>query len=771
MWHSILITIAAACCLTAQTNAVLDSKDVRVEVSLAGGRLQERWLAKNASGLVELLTTNGKTAGAVTVQRAGGVAVQSTAVRIEKRGESIFEEIAAGGLAVRRVITLENGPWVRVTTSLAATKEPLHAVRDDYRFALRPDWSFSPAIGGFNPDGTYKAPLILVQSGRVAAGIVPEVATLTREVLKRCSHALDLDVPAGPLLSVGFIPARRAFHSVYEEDIDRQWSADTAAENAYFVYVSAAAAPGQAFRDAVRLHWEKFARPLLASAAGTQSGTDERYKTLGLWNDWRRMAWSEETKAMWLEVPLPDGTKGGAVRMLRLGQPKPSLYLGAWFNSMRTAFGMALYARRSGDQELLRLAQQTVRAALKAPGRDGAFKCIAIDQGAGQPPVWAAGDGSGRSTRDGYLGFDMSWTAYWLLKWLEAKLPGSEEILERSRRLAAFFIARQTPDGMLPSRFDEDGATQPTLSRMTMAETAPIAQFLLEHYQHDPRPEYLAAARKALAFLDHAVVAPRKWYDFETFWSCSPRVEVFDQRTRQWPANNLALIHAASAYLKAFRATKDRAYLDKGQQVLDYLLLYQQSWTNPVLENLTSSNMLLGGLTTQNSDAEWSDARQSLAGNVLLDYYRATGNAEYLERGVQALRAQFPISPSENWAHEGYGRKAGVSGFHWGTGSGMAGIEIEEEFLRDAVVDVPSRRATGVNGLNVTRCRVEKDTIDIALESPYEWKSRPVVTFHGVEEKRLYRVRFDTSPSTQHTGAELQRGIEAPAPRYTGVVR
>jgi hypothetical protein len=57
---------------------------------------------------------------------------------------------------------------------------------------------------------------------------------------------------------------------------------------------------------------------------------------------------------------------------------------------------------------------------------------------------------------------------------------------------------------------------------------------------------------------------------------------------------------------------------------------------------------------------------------ILLDYYRATGNVEYLERGIAALRAQFPISPSENWAHVGYGAKVGVSSFHWCTGSGMA---------------------------------------------------------------------------------------------------
>ena len=78
-------------------------------------------------------------------------------------------------------------------------------------------------------------------------------------------------------------------------------------------------------------------------------------------------------------------------------------------------------------------------------------------------------------------------------------------------------------------------------------------------------------------------------------------------------------------FLAAFFITREPHYRDVGEAVLDYLCLYQQSWTNPVLEGLTGHSMLLGGFTSQNSDAEWSDARQSLAGTVLMDYYRATG--------------------------------------------------------------------------------------------------------------------------------------------------
>ena len=420
---------------------------------------------------------------------------------------------------------------------------------------------------------------------------------------------------------------------------------------------------------------------------------------------------------------------------------------------------MALYARRTSNVKLLKLAEQTVELALKAPGRDGAFKCIAVPMQGGKPAIWAAGDGSGGSTKDGFLGYDMCWTGYWLLKWRAAQLPGSEGILPRCQQLAQFLIAHQATDGMLPTRFAEDGSVQEELSRTVKAETGPVVLFLLELYTQDRNPSYLQAARQGIDFLERQVIPLRQWYDYETFWSCSPRMARFDERTQQWPANDLALGQTVAAFLLASRVTGEARYLARGESLLDYLLLYQQCWTNPVLENLTSTAMLLGGFTTQNSDAEWSDARQSQFGNILLDYYRSTGKVEYLERGVAALRAQFPISPSENWAHEGYGGKAGVSSFHWGTGSGMAGIEIEEDYLHDAVVDVPAGRGVGLNGLNVIRCAVHGSQIRLEIRTPFAWTRQPVVVFRRAEPTRRYQVLLNGAEAGSWSGADLEKGI------------
>ncbi len=504
----------------------------------------------------------------------GGKSLPGTVRNVSLAEGSLVEELTAGPhRIVRRLTISRSGLWIRVATRFEPTgRVALQGLSDQFKFSHKADWSFSPSVGGFNPDAQYKAPLILVQADRTALGIVPELAVLHREELKRCNHALDLDVPGGPTLAVGFLPARLASHSVYARDPGRTWNADRAVENAYYLFVTATAAPAQAYRQAVRFHWSQFGRAEQTYAADEQVGTDPRYRKLALWDDWRKTVWEEESPQTWLAVPLADGSIGGGARTRRWG-PGPSIYLSAWFNTLRTSYGMALYARRSGNAKLLKLAEQTVALAVKAPGRDGAFKCIAVPMEGGKATLWAAGDGSGGSTKDGFLGYDMSWTGYWLLKWRAAQLPGSEDILPRCQQLARFLIARQAADGMLPTRFAEDGSVQEELSRTVKAETGPVVLFLLELYAQDRDPAFLDAARHGMDFLERQVIPLRQWYDYETFWSCSPRTPRFDERTEQWPANNLALGQTVAAYLAAFRLTGEARYLATGEALLDYLLL------------------------------------------------------------------------------------------------------------------------------------------------------------------------------------------------------
>src|SRR4051812_10640479 len=536
--------------------------NLRVQVKMTNGVLQETFSVRNKTGWAVLATSSGKTQGALSIRSAGSAVLPGRVESLAPQGESVLEEIAGDGWrATRTIEAFSDRDWIHISTVLTPARPlTLHSYSDNFQGELRPDWSFSPSVGGFNPDGQYKSPLVLVQAGTTAFAIVPDLLSLDRSSLKRCQHSLDLDASERPHLSVGYIPAKQAYHTVFKEDLDRTWTASDPVTNSYYVYLTGDAPPHEAYREAVHFGWNQFGRAAIPKAAEEQAGTDPRYSSCHLWDEWREAVWERESRDSWLTVPMPDGTTGGAVMMRRAHAPKRTVYLGAWFNSLRTAFGMALYARRTHNDVLMRLAAQTLNLALKSPGRDGAFKCFAVpndsdDSGTPEQVFWGAGDGAGTSVSSGYLGFDMSWTGYWMLHWFSAGLPDSGSVLPRCVRLADFLLARQRSEGFLPTRFDEAGQVQQDLSATVAAETAPVVRFLLELSKFEKNPKYQIAALKGLAFLDGAIVPERKWFDFESFWSCSPRLVTFDVRTRQWPANNLALIHAVAAYLQAYKIT------------------------------------------------------------------------------------------------------------------------------------------------------------------------------------------------------------------------
>src|ERR1700677_4145301 len=143
--------------------------------------------------------------------------------------------------------------------------------------------------------------------------------------------------------------------------------------------------------------------------------------------------------------------------------------------------------------------------------------------------------------------------------------------------------------------------------------------------------------------------------------------------------------------------------------------------------------MLLGGFTTQNTDQEWSDARQGYAATLLADYYDATGDFEYLERAIAAARSTFAVAPWENWAHTGYPDKPGsLTGFHWGTGSAMTSVEILQPMLGDALIDVKAGRGVGFDECTITETEIHANTISFHLSSTSRDRGF-LVRFRGVE--------------------------------------
>jgi hypothetical protein len=145
-----------------------------------------------------------------------------------------------------------------------------------------------------------------------------------------------------------------------------------------------------------------------------------------------------------------------------------------------------------------------------------------------------------------------------------------------------------------------------------------------------------------LPFLD-GVAREGRWEDFETYYSCAPwgAPETLGRRVARngvYKQNTLSIFWCAEAFLHAWRATRDRAFLQLARRCVDELSLYQAVWDPPFLPAPAH-----GGFGVMNADSEWNDARQSLFAPLYLDVAREVGDRQLLERGVSALRASFSM--------------------------------------------------------------------------------------------------------------------------------
>ncbi len=357
--------------------------------------------------------------------------------------------------------------------------------------------------------------------------------------------------------------------------------------------------------------------------------------------------------------------------------------------------------------------------------------------------------------------FHNAWTSTWLLAWADILPERRPEIMAYVSGIARFLIAHQERTGVIPSWYDPATGTPSPVLGHENAETAGGALFLARYALASGDTAARRAAVNAMAYVFGSIVPERKWFDFETFFSCSSKpIGFFDRFTGQYPQNTLSMDMTAEACGALFALTGDGRYIERGSETLDYLLLYQQVWSPGWL-----SRALLGGFGVQNTDAEWSDARQGYFALTLMQYYELTGRREYFERGVAALRAMFslfesPASPrtAENYGHSGSDRPAGVTGIHWGTGSSVVSVHIISAAYGGAYVNVAGGWGTGIDGCTVRSVLVRGDTIDLRLTDDVGVRRSVEVKF-GFAGRTSYAVVVNGEDRGRFTPGELERGI------------
>ncbi len=705
-------------------------------------------LAKPAA---DLRPTSLKRAGTGLFREAPTHAFRHALLQTHHGGAQLMLSREDEGVKVEKVVTIPAKGrvltvWIQATFARPALQ--IEYFLDSYAFLPdrarlsdggKPDSTFSPGLRPKDDqvvgDHYFRAPVISAQKGALAALMLPDLDVLADN--RAMPTILDLDAKNGvvdaTLMSYGFADHQLNGHVYYRHDQSMVRKVPKELVLAYDLIVDAQAEPFAAYRQAVEHTWKRYGKASFDKVLPQAMPFEEYAKFC------YPAAFGEaygDNKLGWFEVVI-DGVVCGGIPA-GWGFTNGWVSWQCWFNQLRSAWGLRWWGKRLGNADWVDKADKMLNLALAAP----------MDRGA-VPTTYLSREKQWRGClimprQECYYDLtNMAWKGIWMLRWLEFEdCPRRDEILRQCREMAELMMRHQNADGSFPTWLTKEHAVVPILDRSAqgalpawflgemairdlswsssvMAKYSPggLRQSIKETAEklgEPARSDSLAveslysvdarmygAAQKAASFLIEHVVDQQRYYDFETFFSCSPKgcmqvngvlddVLMHDPHTLSPPQNTLCMQWTAEALWRAADLVEGRSFpsplegegvprlagereggnaangvgaaphpsslrsqalpLEGGGglaskyrvaalKALDIMALYQNVWSLPY----RPAAYTFGGFGVQNSDGEYLDARQAQFGCTLADFGAALGRRDYFERGVAAVRASMTL--------------------------------------------------------------------------------------------------------------------------------
>jgi hypothetical protein len=757
---------------------------IRVNIEKIGETYREVYYARRGTSWMEVLEGGSAPRTEPSLKEDGAeikspyqtATISNSDEKIQTATLSTSEEAA-----ITKTISLrQSEPFVTIELKHRARKGArLQSLWSTYSFApdgkrysdYKPlDFVFTPQLRPapeyMISDHTFRSPALMMQKGGCFAALVPVLENLDgKGRLIRTAGDLQVQTADRPFFSLGlenWIPEPYQLHNTHvfcvaPDSLAAVVPQDTVVTLKFLLFLRADAPDREGFHEVVRYHWASSGAKYMQREVGPQAEPFASYI---------HKAWYQFLP----QIALDAEYQGRPITLLRQARlawsnklPKGAdndSWFNVWFSALRTAYGMYLHGNAVGDQNLMREAGNVLNLALLAPQNGGIAPTIFYLDSAGGHWIADQDWGSINKGQDLQM-FHNAWTCYWLLKWMDLVPDRRVEILRYTKAFAEFLVRNQHPNGVIPSWYDPVTLKPVEVFRDENAETAGAALFLASYYAHTKESKYLQVAERAMGYIFTEILPQRKWFDFETFFSCSRKpLDFYDSYTQQHPQNTLSMHQAAEACYELYQLTKEKEYKQHGIEIMDYLCLYQQVWSPQWL-----SCELFGGFGVQNTDAEWSDSRQGYFAVTLMKYYDLTGEKEYFERGVAALRAMFSLFESkdsprtaENYGHSGYNRTSGVTGIHWGTGSSVVSIHLITNQYGDAYVDVQGNWGVGIDGCRIPSVTVTASTIHVELLDNLS-SPRTIKLKFGNVTRRRFQVTVNNKAMGTFLSTELEEGI------------
>jgi hypothetical protein len=538
--------------------------------------------------------------------------------------------------------------------------------------AFKPTFNWAPQLTPSDEhiiaQHVFRTPALIVASSKKELTIIPDI-----DMLKKGSPVdwyMDMDASANKL-TIGMSESKVKEHVLFVRKPGAVFPPGKIELGFYILITNDPVDLFDPFKKVLSFFWKKWGEPLYKSGELLHHKDLEPYVKQTY--EWAFDSWK---KSVWQEFNLNGKDVGAPVFIVNVtqspdyqGQPDErefrSIWNQAWFSSLRSAEGLYRYARIKKDSAYKNYALKTKELALSFPQKKGFFysviatkmKTVEIN---GKKYNRSEGWDTyyfGNSNRNPYSNdpekspfhiLDMSYTAYLMLTWYD-ELEKDNRLLTYATKYADALIKIQNKDGFFPGWISVD-SLKPLGYLNESPESSMSVTFLLKLYQITKKKKYLESALLCMNSVIKKIISVSQWEDFETYWSCS-RYGSLDlvgkkvERNNMFKQNTLSMYYTAQALYNCYEITHQENYLKYGLRTLNEMLMYQASWQPPYMYV-----NVLGGFGVMNGDAEWNDSRESLFAGLIVKYGKLTGNRDFVQRGLAALRASFvmmytPLNP------------------------------------------------------------------------------------------------------------------------------
>jgi hypothetical protein len=692
-------------------------------------------------------------------------------VSTQNEGKTLVRQGPIGGHLLEEELTVvsDNHLGVKVRASLEDGPVAIERLMNHYYFvpdgramgyALPLDFAWMPGLH-VKPDHVagdhfFRSPAVIVFGQGMYAAIIPDLNLLNKQ--PELPHALDLrswlhkgsgEVFGLPRLSYGVCAWRIDGHvtTVPDKAVEIE---SKEISYAFDLLVGFADDPGYVTQAVTELLWQKYGHRYLK---------DIRPQVLPFEEYGRQYTYAYELNLWVKSVQVKDKTCYGINNTWRRGAN-----FHAWENDMHTGFGIRYYGCKWEDDKLRNIGNGIMGLLLSSPTHSGAFPCIYnFEAQAWEGSLyWTSWPGH---PYDGYDLQAMGVTAWWMLYWYEhfTDLPERDEIISWITGFCRFLINVQEPSGAIPTYYSSD--LQPSPQLREAAPTAIGGAVLAKMAEITGDATMKEAAVNAGMFLVNDILPGTKFFDFELFYSCSPKPLYWvDPVNGIPPVNTLAVQWSADHFLALYRLTDDKMWLKQGEYCLSVLSLFQQVWA----PNRYGRAYMFGGFGVMNCDGEWNDGRQSRFVPTYADYYLVTGKLEYLERAIAACRSSFAamdmkenhandindyqiiqaeqitVEPGRGLAPESImhgaphvltGEGSGWTGINWGPGGGLGASAYLEHHFGGVWIDGGLKEIISIDGVSADLVCWDQNRIEITMSCALKDLAYPYTTPRTVVAK------------------------------------